>query len=354
MSAPSAQATQPAVARRGRVPAWIAVVAVIVGVVVAPPWRSPGIPAGFAARLTAGDLQRLVDARWVDVRLEELVPDGATVRSQDGARLAVDGGNIALSGEARARLADPLEITAGSVLTEVPGRERAVAFSPFTVRGRGSWRVDTGGAVRVGVYDGAVGIRADAAGVDCDGPCVAVGRLQDATVVGGRLPADPRPLHYEPVDEWDRRLLADVLAIDRQVAQLAAGFAARYGTAPQPPAFYTSFSQVQEPLADALPRLATTTVQGRFGPPADVLVAVVVTDLLVQRAGLGLDEAVDTIVRLRHDGATWGIVLAMHGLGPDALRQAATLAVRIGPAVPAVVGGAPGADVVAAEPVVPG
>lgn len=331
----------PATTRAGRIPALIAVVAVIAGLIVSPPWSTGGgVPAGFAGRLISGDLERQAGDRWVVVTVGQLVPDGAEVRSRDGAELEVRGGVVELADATAATLADELELETGSVLTDVPDGQRSVRLGPLVASGRGTWRVDRGTADRVAVYAGGVGVQLE--GDDDRG--VALARLQEADVDGSQLPAAPLPIAYAPSDPWDARLLAELIATDRTAAQLIRSFTSRYGTAAQPPAFYRRFVIVDDAVAAGLSRLGGVTVAGRIGPPADVLLAAVVVDLLADRAGLQRVDAVDEVVAQRSAGATWGVVLARHDLGADDLREAVDLALRGAPAEPAITspGPAPG------------
>lgn len=314
--------------RTSRLSAWVAVVALLAGLAVAPPWQGTGgLPEGFAGRLVSGVLERQVDDGWSAVAVGELVPDGARVRSSDGARLEVDGGELSFTDGTRAVLDAVTTLEAGSALTVVRDSDRAVRLGAITMSGRGAWRVDAEAAPRVGVYDGGVGLRV-AGDVE---QALALRGLEQADLIGGGLPAEPLPLRYSSDDAWDTRLLAEVFAIDRQAAQVRATLAGRFGSDPLPEDFYRGFDLVQGALAEALPRYGES-VDGSIGPPGDVLLGVIVTDLVRRGAALSDAEAVRRVTTLRGAGATWGIVLAVHDLGADALRGAADLALRSGPA----------------------
>lgn len=315
--------------RTSRVSAWVAVLAVIAGLAVAPPWRGTGgLPEGFAGRLVDGVLEREVDGGWSDVAVGELVPEGDRVRSSEGARLEVDGGELSLAAGSRAVLAAATVLETGSVLTVVDGAERTVRLQAITASGRGAWRVDADAAPRVGVYRGGVGLRVQGEAEQA----LALRRLEQADLIGGGLPAEPLPLRYSNADDWDVRLLAGVLAIDRQAAQVRAILEGRFGSEPLSEDFYLDFQVVDGALAEALPRFGETEGDRRVGPPADVLLGVIVTDLVRRGAALSGAEASERVITLRGAGATWGIVLALHDLGADALRGAADLLLRGGPA----------------------
>lgn len=323
--------------RTARASAWVAVAAVLAGMAVSPPWRvGTGVPEGSAGRFVAGDLERLDGGRWVAAVPGELLDDGVSLRSGDGAEIEVRGGELELGEDTRVVLDDPVVVDAGSLLTDVAGREREVRAGDLLASGRGTWRTDVAAGVRVAVYRGGAGV--EVAGSGERG--LAVSRFEQVATASPQLPAAPLPMAYSGGDEWDVRLLSGLLATDRVAAQLARSFAARYGSEPLPRSFYTRFTAVDEAIDAALGRLAGSDGD-RFGPPGDVLVAVVVTDLLADRAGLTTEEAATEAVALRAAGATWGIVLARHDLSADDLRGAVDLAVRGAPA-PTVDGPATG------------
>lgn len=316
--------------RTNRLSAWVAVVALLAGLAIAPPWQGTGgLPEGFAGRLVSGVLERQVDDAWSAVAVGQLVPDGARVRSSDGARLEVDGGELSFTAGTRAVLDAVTTLEAGSALTVVRDSDRAVRLGAITASGRGAWRVDAEAAPRVAVYDGGVGLRVDG---DVE-QALALRALEQADLLGGGLPAEPLPLRYSSEDTWDTRLLAEVFAIDRQAAQVRATLAGRFGSDPLPEDFYRGFVLVEGALAEALTRYGESD-DGSVGPPGDVLLGVIATDLVRRGAALSDAEAVRRVTTLRGAGATWGIVLAVHDLGADALRGAADLALRSGPVAP--------------------
>lgn len=323
--------------RGGRIPAVIAVVAVLAGLIVSPPWDTrAGVPAGFAGRLLSGDLERGTADRWVGVGIGELVPEGATVRSADGAELEVRGGRVALADATVVTLGDASTLEAGSLLTDVPGGQRTVRIGSLVATGRGIWRVDRAAIDRVAVYTGGTGVTVD--GSDDGG--LSLGRFDEADLGGNQLPAMVLPIDYSASDPWDARLLAGLIATDRAAAQLERSFTGRYGTAAQPASFYLAFEVFDETLAASLDRIGGVEAAERVGPPADVLLAAVVIDLLADRAGLTTADALDEVVRLRAAGASWGVVLARHDLGADDLREAVDLALRDAPESPVI--GTPG------------
>jgi hypothetical protein len=58
-----------------------------------------------------------------------------------------------------------------------------------------------------------------------------------------------------------------------------------------------------------------------LGPVGVVLVHATVAVLVADRLGRDVGAAMEEVVGLRRDGATWGLVLALHDLGPRRVRQ---------------------------------
>ena len=314
------------VATRGtatsRASAWVAVLAVIAGLAFAPPWHVPAdVPPGFL-RLVEGSLERLDGQRWLAVGRGELVPTGTTVRTRDGeARLDPGDGALTLADRSVAVLDHATTLQAGALLVEIEDRSHDVHLGSLLATGRGAWRVDAGSAPRLGVYDGGATLRGPS------GAGTGVDRFEEANVRAGRPATSALPLRYLTVDAWDARLLSGAIAVDRQVEQLHDALVAAYGTDPQPASFYASFLAVDDAVAQALPGFGAGG-DATFGPPADVLVAVVITTTIVDRAGLTARVAVNEVRELRRDGATWGLILARHDLGAEELRAAIDLALR--------------------------
>ncbi len=330
-SAPSARAS-----------AWTAVLAVVVAVALAPFGGTGGLPAGVAARLRAGQLERLDGQRWVPVAVDGTVPEGARVRTADGrASLAVAGGTLELAPATEAALTRTrTALAGGSVLVE-SSRSRTVTRGTVTASGQGAWRVDADGAPRVGVYRGGVAVS------DAQGRQVAVGRLAEVSLVDGAPGARALPLRYRSSDPWDARLVASAIAVDRQASRLTASLAASYGPAVRPAAFYADFATPAD--RPALTALAPAVDGAGFGPPADVLLGLVVVDMLRTREAMTAAAALDEVTGLRRDGARWGLVLARHGLDSGDLRAAADRALRRQQAAGGPTGRAAGAGTAAGD-----
>lgn len=300
--------------------AWLAIVAVVAGVLLAPPsFRPPAF--GDGARVASGEVEALRSGRWVVLTAGDDVGDEEPLRTLTGrAALVVPGGRLSLApGTRLAVIADGAVLEQGAALVESDAI-RIVRAGAVTVRGAGAWRVDAAPTARVGVYRGGVAV--------ASGPREAsVAPYEQVDLVDGRL-GDPGPLRYLASDPWDQRLLAGAIAVDRQVLRLTTSLRSVYGTRLQPPAFYRDFVAVDDVLAAALPTLAPRHAGETFGPPAETLMAVAVTRVLVDRAALGVAEAVTAIADLRRGGASWGIVLRRHDLGAQDLRDTADAALR--------------------------
>lgn len=312
---PTVQASPPA---RGA--AWLAIAAVALGVALAPPGGGTTAFQGVA-EVVDGEIEALRSGSWTALTGGADVHRDEPLRTLEGsARLRVRGGQLWLAPGTRVTLdRDTTALRDGAVLFDGDA-VRAVDFGAVAVRGRGAFRVDASPAARVGVYRGGAAVS--------DGTRERVVRAYEQVDLTEGRAGDPVALRYVPEDPWDARLLGAALAIDHQIERTAASLRAVYGTQLQAPEFYRDFFAVDDVLAEALPRLSPISRDGAFGPPAEALVAVMVTRLLVQRAGLSVAEAAADIAVHRGEGATWGLVLRRHDLRADDLRAAADTALR--------------------------
>lgn len=310
-----------------RAVAGLAVAAALVALIVFPPGGRE-LPPGVVARVVAGAVELDTASGWQLVRVGAEIPFGARVRvASETARLGVRDGAVELASGGTVVLdADRFDLERGSLLLETT-RTRAAGLGAVAAEGEGTWRLDADVAPRVGVYRGGVGVTVRNGNGQPATP-VAVAAYEQLDIVRGLPASRPLPLRYLPSDVWDARFLEDAIAVDRQVADLRRSLAAAYGTAPRPLAFYTAFSAVEGPVVAVLGDLAPQQGGAALGPPADVLIAVVVVQLLVDRAGLEPADAAGEVVGLRRDGATWGLVLLRRDLGPDDLREGVDVALR--------------------------
>lgn len=304
-----------------KVSAWVAVAAVILALVLAPP-SGDAFGTGEFGRVTAGDVELQRDGGWTALPVGAVVPDGSALRTTTGtAELDIRGGQLSLSRWAALTVDErDVELTRGEVLLEVE-RTYAVRLGALVGAGRGDWRVSAAGVSRYAVYDGGVGLQEP--GIEDP---TAIGRYREAPIADG-IVGTVRPLRYLPSDRWDARLLAEAIRVDRLLAATRRGLEARYGTALQTAEFYGDFARFSG-LLGQLPRLAVRTEDERHGPPAETLVALLVAELLVAETGLGPAEAAADIDRLRAAGAEWGIILREHDLAARDLDATIERAVR--------------------------
>lgn len=301
--------------------AWLAVAALVVALVATP----FGVDLGGSefGRLVDGALQSRSADGWRHLEAPATVPAGAELRV--GARPAtieIDGAVLTLSPDTRLH-ADPEapRVRGGGLLVEAE-QPSSVRVGATTARGRGQWRVDVGIASRVATYRGRVELDDGIAQRRVD-------RFRQVSVRDGALEPGTRPLRYSADDPWDTWLLADALAVDRLGTRLRDALERRYGEEPRGAGFYAAFVTVADAgIDDDLHELAVTVDGARFGPPGDVLVGVAAVDALATEAGDTPAEALERVVALRRAGATWGLVLVEHDLGPAALRAAADRALR--------------------------
>lgn len=343
VSARGVEATERvAPAAPARAAAVLAVVVALVGAVLGPTGRLDQLLGPDAVRVTRGVVELRVDDGWEVLRPGAGVGHGAELRAPDGtASLQVRGGGVDLAEGTHLTVTAPgLRIAAGSVVVDAPAV--VVGDGAAEANGPGTWRWDATG--RVGAYRGAVVVTDAADREVLVRPFEQVG-VQDAVVT-----QSPRPYVYTDADAFDRQHLATAIAVDDYVGALRRGLAGDYGTAPQPPAFYTDFDGLDGALVAALGDVGFDRVGARVGPPADVLVAAVVTDALVVEAGLAPDVAADEVRTARLAGAAWGIVAQARDLDAGDVRAAAEralarrqLAEQQGTATPAIPS-APAAD----------
>lgn len=304
-----------------RVSAWLAVVVLVL--TVGAVWiRDAGVlDRVVVAQVLVGPVERQTDdGAW------EGLPPGTELWAGDVVRTGPEQGVLEL-GSGRLRLAsgsrvtleepDALQVAAGAVLLEVDDLV-TVRWGLVSATGRGTWRLGTSEVSRVGVYRGGVAVR------DEQGRERSLGRLQQVGLTGGTVEEEVLPLRYVASDPWDARLLAGALTVDRFVVQLQQSLTVDYGRGPRPASFYRAFRADPAVVRGVLRGAG----RGQVRPPARILTGILVAQTLVRRAGLAPAEAVGEMVSLREQGAAWGLLLARHDLGVDALRDTVDLALQ--------------------------
>jgi hypothetical protein len=171
-----------------------------------------------------------------------------------------------------------------------------------------------------GVYDGSVLLQSE-------GQTLGVPRYRQAVAAGtGILPATPRPLDLRATDEWDRRMLGDVISLSEQLEFFGRGFESQLPVDAQ---VSPQFFKAVLPQLAAEP-LTPTILAGRSA--GENLIGLVL---------IGMDRGdfntrVGSIFGFRADGASWGLVAADRGLNPNpvlsGLESAAGRAVQEGAA----------------------
>ncbi len=306
--------------RPPRVAAAIAVVgALLAGIVagVAPPapltWSiTAGSVTSQDAVVTAGTLP--LEARLVAGE------DGAVLRAASATVELAPGTAVELQ-PAIGPAALALALEDGALVGDVDVT-LSVDATVATVTGfGGAFRVERGSTDRVATYSAAVGITGDTA--------TSMTRLSEVPLGGAQ--AAVVPIRLDRDDAWDRQYAEEVLAIEAQVADLEAGLAATYGTAPQTADFYDDFVGLGPGLVEALPQLSPVVRGDRFGPPGPTLVAAAAVTAIAQGTGRPLETILDTVVVDRAAGGTWGVLLAradldgayLRGVTDEALRRRA-------------------------------
>lgn len=305
-----------------RIAAIVAVLAMLVAVAFLPELGSTGSTVEGSATLSLGALEAFDGSEWQPVTTGATVPSDTELRArEDGAVLAVDDGRLELTAGARLVMAaESVSLDRGSILVVSPASWSVTAVG-VTSSGSGAWRIDSGIAGRVAVYEGAVDATAE-------NRSLAVPALFEASMIEGDLGAVATPLRYLASDEWDRRFLADAIAIDRAIEQLQVGWRNQYGELPQRVAFYEDFVSGLEGadsigVADSVELLASRRDGNLFGPPIEVLAGLVMARAHVAATGVLLSDAAAQILGLRRSGATWGLTATLLELDQDAIAEAA-------------------------------
>jgi len=164
---------------------------------------SPFVRASHGRTLGAKDQVRVVDGQAVLA-----LPHNSKVELRAGSALTVNGA------------AEPeISLDAGDLLVET-GRGDTVTVDGGTslVAVAGSAKLRRGVSLAAGVYEGTARLQRNEQGLT-------IPQYRQAAVVGtGILPPVPEPLSLSPTDEWDRRMLGPVMALDEQLTLFAHSF----------------------------------------------------------------------------------------------------------------------------------
>ena len=238
---------------------------------------APFVKASHGRTLGARDQVRVIDGSAV---LQ--LPHNSKVELRSGSALTVNG-----SAEPELGLDD------GDLLVDT-GQGDTVGIDGGTsvISVAGSAKLRRGVSLAAGVYEGTARFQRNDQGLT-------VPQYRQAAVVGtGILPAAPEPLSLSASDEWDRRELGPVMALDEQLTLYARSFEADAPASPAPD-FYKGLSA---PVAD-LP--LTPELLGGRAPGENLigftLVGLTQGDFLTR---------FQQVFGFRSQGASWGLVAA--------------------------------------------
>src|SRR5207302_209360 len=174
---------------------------------------SPFVRASHGRTLGAKDQVRVVDGQAV---LD--LPHASKVELRSGSTLTVNGA------------AEPeISLDQGDLLVET-GRGDTVTVDGGTslISVAGSAKLRRGVSLAAGVYEGTARFQRNDQGLT-------IPQYRQAAVVGtGILPQAPDPLSLSASDEWDRRELGPVMALDEQLTLIAHSFENDAPASPSP------------------------------------------------------------------------------------------------------------------------
>ena len=262
------------------------------------------------------------EARLQTTGVVEVAVDGAPFARASRDRLLGHNDQIrVVEGKAVLELprSSPVELRDGSVVTLADGREAALILDQgdllveapnetIRIESRiavasvaGSARLRRGVSLLAGVYEGNVNL-------EKNGRSLGVPQYRQAAAVGtGLLPEAPDPLDLRASDEWDRRLLGEVLSLSEQLEIFGRSFEAQLPAegAKGPELFKSVIPELAgAPIA---PQLLT----GRA--PGENLIGL--TLVALDRGDF--DVRMKRVFGFRSAGASWGLVAADRDLNPN-------------------------------------
>ncbi|MGH9002790.1 MAG: hypothetical protein ACRDYV_06650, partial [Acidimicrobiia bacterium] len=232
--------------------------------------------------LNHDDRVRVLDG---SARLE--LPNSSVAELRAGSAVAIaDGGDAALVLEEGDLLVsaprDTVEVDGGTALVSVVGAAK----------------LRRNASLVAGVYDGNVMLLRDANRFP-------IPRYRQAAAAGtGLLPDTAEPLLLSRDDEWDRRMLPEVLELDTQLGALGQNFERTLGGAAVSPEMYAAM------VPEVAGSVSQPLLAGRA--PAENLIGLIL---------IALDKGdfktrVDRVFGFRSAGASWGLVAADRNLNP--------------------------------------
>ena len=245
---------------------------------------APFVRASHGRTLRAGDQVRVIDGRAV----LELTKSKVELRA--GSVLTIHDKNQPTA----------LSLDDGDLLVEA-GRGDTVAVDGGTavIKVAGSAKLRRGVSLAAGVYTGTSRFERNDQGLN-------VSQYRQAAVVGtGILPPAAEPLSLAQSDEWDRRMLGPVMALDEQLMLITQAFEADAPAAVGPETY-----KEWVPRAAGLP-FTTEMLAGRA-----------VGENLIGVTLVALDKGdfttrFQSIFGFRAEGASWGLVAADRAINPN-------------------------------------
>ncbi len=256
--------------------------------------RSAAPLAPGTARLVPGDAAVTVHRGTPVAAADALLRAGDTIAVDEGvATVRTAGGSlVARAGSAITITDGAPRVTRGDVLLQ--GKGFAVAMRAATVDVTGTARVRQGLTLELAMYNGGAVVRTMS-------ETLGVPRLRRAIIAGAGGPAAVQiaPMVLDPTDGWDRKFLGDALELDVVLTARSRGLTMQVVGGGN--------SVLDKVLAtpawkDALTVLGNT-------PIGEVIVAAE----LARAANLP-KEAVEATLRLRNEGASWGLIALGHGV----------------------------------------
>ena len=257
-------------------------------------------------RAQSGVVNILRDGDTINVEGAVELEPGDVVVTKDGAlaKFALEGGADARQGQLQEhsrlliRSGTAVEAEEGLLLMQVSEPTRAVVEGVTARASDATFRIDRGfGSVRAGVYRGSIEL--DAPG-QAD---LAISTLYQATLVAGDLPSQTRPYRLDEKDAWDNALLAEVVNLEKDLADLARGLGGQLGR--------------QRPGLDYFRALTDGSNVGFMSSylnrkPSDLLIGFTIARI----ADGSLDRAFREAFDLYDQGARWGVAAKILDVEP--------------------------------------
>jgi len=244
----------------------------------------PYVRASHGRTLRAGDQVRVIDGRAVleltESKVELRAGSVLTIHAKDQpTAISLDDGDLLVE----AGRGDTVAVDGGTAVIKVAG----------------SAKLRRGVSLAAGVYTGTARLERNDQGLN-------VSQYRQAAVVGtGILPPAAEPLSLAQSDEWDRRMLGAVMALDEQLLLITQAFEVDAPSAVGPETY-----KEWVPRAAGLP-LTPEMLAGRA-----------VGENLVGVTLVALDKGdfmthFQSIFGFRAEGASWGLVAADRAINPN-------------------------------------